>query len=414
MSQITPSIPSVTSAFVGRQPIFEPSLSVLGYELLFRSGTDNANNAGQGDEVSSTLMNNSLSVIGLDTLTAGKKAFFNITRQLLVSGDYSILPNEVSVIELLETVKPDAEVIRACEGLKSAGYTLALDDMVSVDGFEPLLELADIAKVDFIGTAADQRESLTRRLQGYGVRLLAEKVESLEEFSQAKDLGYHYFQGYFFCRPQIIQGQDITGVHTNYLRLLAQVSRPDVDFDELERIVKSDVSLSSKLLRYLNSAKFGVRHKIDSIKQALVLLGLQPLKKWVSLITMSYIGKDKPDELMIDSLVRGRFCEQMADAVGLKGRQFDLFMMGLLSLLDVLMSRPIEELLAEMPLAEDVKATLTGQATPLSGIYGMAIGCERVDRETTYALAQQLGIDDHRVDSTYRESLLWADQLLAA
>ncbi len=401
-------------AFVGRQPIFNPQQVVFGYELLFRSGSFNANNAGQGDHVTTTVMNNSLSVIGLGTLTGGKKAFVNMTRGLLLNGEYSVLPKETVVIELLEDISPDREVIEACKQVKSAGYTLALDDLVSSEGYEPLLDLADIVKVDFMGTDYAKREQLAQQLSGRRVHLLAEKVETHDEFAQALRHGYEFFQGYFFSKPQVIAARDIPGMNQNYLQMLVEVNRPDIDFDRLEMLIKTDVSLSSKLLRYLNSASMGVRNKITSVKQALVMLGIQPLKRWATLTFMSNIGKDKPDELMVASLVRARFCESIAKEAGLAERHFDMFMMGMLSILDALMGRPIEELLAPMPLAGDVKATLAGQPTGISHIFSLAVACERVDRPLVLELAGQAGVDIQNVDDFYRDSIVWADGVMAA
>lgn len=410
----SPSDPNYQMAFVGRQPIFDTKKEVVAYELLFRSGSANANMAGQGDEVTTTVMNNSLSLIGLDTLTGGKKAFVNMTRGLLLSGDYCVLPSESTVIELLENVRPDPEVIAACRKLKSAGYTLALDDLTSTEGYEPLLELADIIKVDFMGVDPSERGMLAQSLSAYDAMLLAEKVETHEEFEEAVQQGYGMLQGYFLSKPQIIAAKDVPGMKHVQIQLLIEVNRPGIDFDKLEDLVKTDVSLSSKLLRYLNSASFGVRNKISSVKQALVMLGIQPVKKWATLVCMSNISQDKPDELMITSLVRARFCENLAEDAGLKNRQFDAFMMGMLSILDVLMGRPIDELLEPMPLANDVKATLTGEQTALTDLYQLAVSCEQVDGTHVTEFADRAHLDICRVYETYRESLVWADQVQAA
>lgn len=397
------------SAFVGRHPIFDPNQQVVGYELLFRADTTNANSMGQGDEVSSILMNNSLNVLGLNTLTGGKTAFVNITRQLLLNGDYAVLPKERVVIELLENVTPDADVVRACKVLKDEGYILALDDFVSVQGYEGVLDLADIVKIDFLGTTADQRRSLLKQLEGYKCQVLAEKVETKDEFAEALGLGCTMVQGYYFCRPEIIEGKKMSGIHQNYLRLLAEVNRPNVDLDKLEEIIKSDVSLASKLLLYLNSASIGVRHKITSIKQAMVMLGAKPLAQWVSLVAITHIGSGKPDEVMVTSLKRARFCETIADHVDLNHRRFDLFMLGMLSMLDVLLNRPIEELLAPMPLSLDVKETLSGGTTALGKVLDLTIGCERNDCSLVIDLSSQLGLSGEHTEQIYRDAIFWAD-----
>lgn len=398
------------AAFVGRHPIFNREQQVVAYELLFRSGETNKNLAGQGDEVSFAVLHNSLSVFGLDALTSGKMAYVNFTRQLLLNADYTVLPKENTVIELLENIKPDAEVIDACKQLKKYGYRLAIDDVVSVEHVEPFLGLVDIVKVDFMGTTTADREALRERLDGYKLDMLAEKVETRAQYKEALAQGYAMLQGYFFCQPEIIEGQDIPGVKQNYLRLLAEVNQPDIDFDKFEQIIKSDVSLTSKLLKYLNSASFGVRHKISSIKQAMVLLGAKPLQKWVSLVTMSQLGIDQPDELMITSLTRAKFCESVAGNIDMESRQFDLFMTGLMSMLDVMLGRPISELLDGMSLSNDVKETLMGRPTLLSNIYELAVSLERQDHAKIESLVKRIEIDLRLVNEAYRQSIFWADQ----
>jgi len=398
------------STFVGRHPIFDSNQQVVGYELLFRADTTNANLMGQGDEISSMLINNSLNVLGLNMLTGGKTAFVNITRKLLLDGDYGVLPKERVVIELLENVTDDPDVVRACKALKDDGYQLALDDLVSAEGYEELLDLADIVKVDFIDTTADQRGLLFRQLARHQVEILAEKVETKQEYDEALRLGCTMVQGYYFCRPEIIEGKELSGLHQNYLRLLAEVNRSDIDLDKLEEIVKSDVSLASKLLLYLNSASLGVHHKITSIKQAMVMLGAKPLAQWVSLVAITHLGSDKPDEVMVTSLKRARFCETIADHIDLSLRRFDLFMLGMLSMLDVLLNRPIQELLTPLPLSVDVKETLSGGSTALSKVLDLTLGCERNDGPLVTDLSSQLGLGGQHTEQIYRDAIFWADE----
>ena len=240
--------------FVARQPIFDAEQNVFAYELLFRTGMEDFFNFDDSDQAASSVIVDSFLLFGLETLTGGQKAFINCTREMLVKGYMALLPKEQVVVEILETVEPDEEIIGACLRLKRAGYLLALDDFVYEDKYEPLLELADIIKVDFQATEAAGRKSLVERMAPRGVKLLAEKVESKQEFEQAVEMGYDYFQGYFFSRPQILSGQDVPGYKLNYLRVLQAVNRPEVNLREIENVIKQDVSLTYKLLRYLNSA----------------------------------------------------------------------------------------------------------------------------------------------------------------
>jgi EAL and modified HD-GYP domain-containing signal transduction protein len=400
--------------FVARQPIFDRKRNVVAYELLFRSGTDNFFDFHDGDMAASRVIDESLLGFGLDKLTAGRRAFVNFTRRVLVKQLYTLLPSRYVVIELLETVEPDQEVIQACIDLKDQGYTLALDDFVFHPKFRPLIELADIIKVDFLLSDKAERQKLPGLLRGSGVELLAEKVETHEDLTEALDFGYKYFQGFFFCKPEIVQKKGIPGFKLNYLRFIQEVNRPDMDFDRLELIIKQEMSLSVKLLRYLNSAWFGWRHEVDSIRHAVRLLGERQIKKWASLVAMTGMGDDKPTELVVTSLIRARFCELLAPHVGLKHRDLELFLMGMLSLIDALMDRPLEDALAGISISADVKAALLGEDSPLSPVYQIVQAYERVDWDRLFSLASSLEIDGGTIAEMYADSVEWADEAFRA
>ena len=266
-------------SFIARQPIFDAGFEVFGYELLFRSGPENCFLHSDGDAASSKVFSDSLCVHGLETLTAGRKAFVNVTRRVLINELYTILPPECTVLEVLETISPDEEVIRACRTARENGYLLALDDFVFEPRYEPFLSEVDIVKVDWVTATPEQRRVITARAEVDGFALLAEKVESYGEVHEAARLGYRYFQGFFFCMPEMITTRDIPAVKLNHLRLLDQINRPTVDVDELEGIIHCDAGLSYKLLRYLNSVGFGLRHRVNSIKHAITLLGEKAVRK---------------------------------------------------------------------------------------------------------------------------------------
>jgi len=395
--------------FVARQPIFDCDQKVVAYELLFRSGMENYFNHDDADEASSRVIDGGLLGFGLDKLTAGKQAYFNLTKRVLVDEAYSLLPPECAVIELLETVEPDESVLAACKSLKEQGFILALDDFVFDEKFEPLLKLADIVKVDFRLTGPKERRQLRKVLDQFDVRLLAEKVETKKEFAEAKKLGFVYFQGYFFSKPEIVTNKEIPGFKLNYLRFVKEVNRPELDFDSLEEIIQQELSLSVKLLRYLNSAWFGWKYEVDSIKQAIRLLGERQMKQWASLVALTGLGDDKPAELVVLSLIRAKFCEQLGATAGLKERELELFLMGLLSLLDALVDKPLEEALAEVSISDDIRMALLGKESALSAIYSIAKAYERGDWEFTASLAGLLGVDDGTLAQLYGESVEWAD-----
>jgi len=318
-------ITTTSGVFVARQPILDANERIFAYELLYRSCEANEFRGDNGDNASIQFFDNALNTIGLKTLIQDKRAFVNLSRGCLLKELYNLLPAERVVLELLENVEPDDEVIRACKRAKAAGYQLALDDFKYHHGYDPLLEIADYVKVDFLDTNPWERQTLGELFRPRKLRLLAEKVETREQYDEARELGYSLFQGYFFARPEMKRGMEIRGYKQNYLNLLQQVNQADFDFREVELTIKQDVALSCKLLTYLNSPAIGVRHKISTIRKALHLLGQEALRKWVSLCAMTFLCEDKPAELMVMCLFRGRFCEMVARDIGLQGRTLDLF-----------------------------------------------------------------------------------------
>lgn len=400
--------------FVARQPIFNRQQKVYGYELLYRLGMDNFYNnpAGDGDRATSEVIANSFLLIGLDALTGGKRAFINFTENLLKNEVATILPKEVVAIEILENIEVDDKVVNACIKLKKLGYPLVLDDFVLDERFKPLVGLADIIKIDFMECDIREKMDVIRRFGSAGVQLLAEKVETTEMFKEAFEMGYSYFQGYFFSRPIILTGQDIPGYKINYLQALEEVNRPEMDFDRLEGIIKRDVSLSYKLLKYINSAAFGFRSKIDSIKHALVLLGIQEIKNWVSLIILRGMGEDKPDEITTSSILRAKFGELIAPKVGLQERSSDLFLMGMFSMIDALISRPMTDILDELPIAEDIKRALLGKECRYLDLYELILAYEKGNWEEFSALATRIKLDEAEVPKIYLQSLAWANQVM--
>ncbi len=396
------------AAFIARQPIFNDRDAVCAYELLFRSGEANAYG---GDLASFQTINNALHLTPLNVLTNGQRGFVNFTRSLLLSEAYTLLPRDKTVVELLETVKPDKTVIEACRRLKQAGYMLALDDFIFEPGFEPLVRLADIVKVDFLATRGEAREAVAQRCREAGTELLAEKVETGADQRDARRLGYQYLQGYFYCQPQIIASRDLRAAKSICLQFLEQVNRFEIDFDELERVIKRDTSFSYKLLRYVSSAAMGVGQRVNSIRQALVLLGEEQLRRWGSLVALTGLGEDKPAELLVSCLVRAAFCERIAGPAGFADQREEFFLMGLLSGLNAVMDRPMLEVIDGVPLGDDVKAALLGQRNAIRPVYQLARACERGDWDRVEKLTAELGLPADRTASAHREALLWADQM---
>lgn len=397
--------------FIARQPIFTQQQQVYAYELLYRSGTvNNSCTAVDLNQAAGRVIADTGLLLGTRNLTDGKKAFINVTREVLVNGLIELLPKELTVVELLETIEPDDEVIAACRRLRGAGYMLALDDFVYEPRFEPLVELADIIKVDFLSTGREGRRELAERTLPQGIRLLAEKVETHEDFREAVDLGYTWFQGYFFCKPVILSRKDVPGNKLQYLRILQEIQRPEINMEQVERIIRRDVALTFKLLRYLNSPAFSFRNEIETIRQALILLGERQIRKWASLVILTSLGRDKPEELVLQALIRARFCETIGPLIGLGNRAEDLFLTGMLSLIDAILDRPLEELLKDLPLNAGIRDALAGHENKLHEVCSLTVAYERGDWEKLARLTARLGLNSPDILALYLSAVEWATQ----
>jgi c-di-GMP-related signal transduction protein len=397
--------------YVARQPIFNINQEVFAYELMYRSGAKKFYSSLNGDQASSEVITNSFLLIGLETLTRGKKAFINFTKNLLENDVATLLPNECIVVEILQDIEPDEKTLNACKKLKELGYLLALDNFSYNKKFLPLVDLVDIIKIDFLNTDEKERQAVVQRLSSQQVSFLAEKVETREDFNRAMQMGYSYFQGYFFSKPLILTGKDIPSFKLIYLKILQEINKQELDFNKLEEYIKMDVSLSYKLLKFINSLSFGFRSEIRSIKQALVLLGQKELSKWLSLIALRGIGDNKPDELIITAICRGRFCELIAPRVGLKNRSSDLFLMGMFSLIDAFLDRPMSEILTELPISEDIKYALLGGNSRFRDVFELIISYESGDWEQLSFKAAKLDLEEIEIKECYLSSLDMSNQI---
>ncbi len=399
---------------MARQPILDRRQGIYGYELLFRSGLDTTLHAANQDQASFEMLHTSLLGFGLDTLLGDKLGFVNASREVLLQEFYLVLPRERTIIELVENVQPTPEVIEACHGLKRAGYRLALDDFVRRPEMAPLAELADVIKVDFPRTGEAERRAIVREFGPRRAQLVAEKVETREQFAAAMGEGFTHFQGYFFCEPEILSASDVPAFKRNCVRFMAELHRPDLDFDKLEAIIKQEVALAVKLLRYLNSAGFGWRHEITSIKHALRVLGERATRKWCSLMALTVLGEDQPAQMVITSLVRAQFAEQVGREAGLGSRDVDLFLIGMLSTLDGLLGRPMDEALTHIPVSSEIRDTLLGRRTSLSAVWALVLCYERAEWDRLKGIADAADVSVGRLPSLYRNSVQWVDRIFRA
>ena len=396
--------------FLARQPILNRQRDVFAYELLFRSGIQNSCE-GINLELASTSVLDTSFMIGLDKLGEGRRMFINCPREFLLRDYISLFPRDLVVVEILETIEPDEEVVAVCRRLKQQGYLLALDDFVDTPAWAPLVALADFIKVDFRITPREEQRALAARYQARDIRLLAEKVETPEEFSEGMAMGYSLFQGYFFCRPEMMRHGEIPASKLAYLELLRAATASEFDMPALASKIKHETSLTYKLLRYLNSAAFGLRAEIRSIPHALSLLGERELRKWIAVVSVGVMADGKPDELMTVPLVRGRFCELLAPLAGMAGHANDLFLLGLLSVMDAILDQPLAVILAELPVRREIKEALLARSGLYRDMLDMATAHEGADWEAISALAPRLGIKEDQIPGIYVSAVDWASAL---
>jgi EAL and modified HD-GYP domain-containing signal transduction protein len=404
-----PPVDPTPNRFIARQPIFDRSEQVYGYELFFRSGPENRYTADDNDAAIRDVADNFLNAGR--TLTAGRKAFINCTRQFLVNEYATLLPKEEAVLEILETIEPDAQVLAACRKLKGLGYVIALDDFVYAEKFRPFVGLANIIKVDFQLTAPRDRQQAVAKFAPLGIRMLAEKVETRAEFAEAHSSGYGYFQGYFFCQPQIVATRQIPAFKAHYLHLLQAINKPELDRNEITALIDREVSLCHKLLRFINSSLFGFRSEIKSTKHVLALLGDQEVKKWASVAAVLAIAGTKPHELVLTSLARGRFCELLTTTRGTHREGESAFLLGVLSLLDAMLGRPISEIVSEIALPDVVRAALLGKPNYHAKILELVKTFEAGKWGGVSELALALRLEEWRLPPLYLESVDWAQKV---
>jgi c-di-GMP-related signal transduction protein len=394
--------------FVARQPILTADEKVFGYELLFRDGVEDFFRSTDPNAASRSTLNTSM-LLGLDVLCDGRRAFVNCTAEILLKDYITLLPSGQTVVEVLETVTADHLVVAACRRLKEAGYMIALDDFAMNDPREALTDLADIIKVDLKATSAADAAAMVKKYGPWRCRMLAEKVETREEFIATKQAGFLYFQGYFFRKPEILTAHEIPANRLNYLRMLKAVSQPELDVREIENLVKSEASLCYRLLRYLNSAAFGFGAEIRSVKHALAILGEREVRRWIRLVATLGAGQGKTSDVVLAALVRARFCELLSPKI--QHGDSDLFLMGMLSLMDTILEIPMRQVLDSLPIDLESKTLLLGEASRLRPFYQLMLAQESGEWSAVKELTSQLQLSETDVAESHWQAMQWARQV---
>lgn len=405
---LAPETGARTSALVARQPILDRQRRLHGYELLYRCA-EPGGGIGDGERATASVLTTSFLDIGSDQLLGRYPAFINATREFLLARSALALPADSLVIEILEDVHVDEALVRAVRELRDAGYRIALDDFVYRPAWEPLLALAQVVKIDVLAMDVDGVREQLRHIARYDVQLLAEKVETAEQFRQLLELGFHLFQGYFFAKPAVVTGARVPASRLALLRLVATVQDPAAEIDAVAALVSQDPSVSFRLMRFINSAAVALPMPVTSIQRAVVYVGQQSLRRWVTLIALSSMD-DKPTALTRLALARARMCERLLAESG-RGDADEAFTVGLFSTLDAFMDQPLADVLATLPLSGGVRAALLDGEGPA----GEALACvgayERGEWPRAVALAG--GIAPGRLGDLYCDAAAWADTVVA-
>ncbi|MDY6941485.1 MAG: HDOD domain-containing protein [Pseudomonadota bacterium] len=396
----------MSQAYLARQPIFDSQLNVLYYELLYRHMVADTAVIDDDDEATAELLNTAMVEIGLENLTNNRQAFINLSRNYILGKWPVPLDAKRIGLEIAYDMTFDKELLDAVRGLKSKGFTITLDGFEYSPSLDAILKLVDIVKLDVQQLGREGTVAQYRILRRLPLKVAAKKVESKRDFRLFRELGFDYFQGFFFAHPTVVAARKLAPNQINTMQLLAKVQDPGVSVDELEEIISHDVALSVKLLKYINSAFFGLPREFESIRQAIVYLGLKPLKTWVSLIIMSGV-EDQPVELMRLSLVRAKMCETLAGTMGDAEPQ-KYFLAGLFSALDTLLGVPMLKILESLPLSEGVQKALLNREGPIGHVLQCVVDHERGGWDgDTYE-----EIDPESVTRSYTAAVGWADDAL--
>lgn len=399
--------------FVARQPIFDRSNTVIAYELLYRNGYENYYNNTDGNNATLNVINNSFYTFGIKNITNDKRAFINFTEDLIKKEIATILPSSSMVIEILEDIEPTDEVIFACKKLKEKGFTLALDDFIFHKKYLNLIELADIIKIDFRLTKDEDRKKVLELSSiNNKIKFLAEKVENAEDYLTALKLGYTYFQGYYFSKPVTLSRKCIPVNKHIAWKIIKILNKEDFTYNELETLMMQDLGISYKILKLINSSLYYLKNKVSSIRSALTYIGKQELAKWLYIILLNDLKGNTQNELLKVSLLRAKLCELICGMSIYKTKKFSAYMTGLFSMADAILDCPIEVIINDLCMVDEIKDGLLEEKTPLNSILKLVICYEKGQWDDVIYYADKIKIDPNKISKVYLESLKWADNIL--
>ncbi|MGM0379621.1 MAG: EAL and HDOD domain-containing protein [Bacillota bacterium] len=401
------------SKIIARQPILDKKNNTISYELLFRSiESPNKANFSDGNAATMSVIKSTLIDFGIKKISNNKKVFINFTKELILSDAISMLKKDSVVIELLENILDSEEVIRKIMDYKSKGYKFAIDDFVNFKKRKQILKLVDIVKIDFNELNFNEINELVDELSSYNKILLAEKVETNKQFEFAKDIGFSMFQGYYFLKPEILKSESLKSIPVAYTKLIQEINKEEIDFDNIVNIIKQDTSLTYSFLKIVNSVAYYSRRKISSVKDAFIRLGLKESKKIIYIHFLKIImPEEAPSALIKKSLIRGRMAENLANSFNLKSEKEKLFLLGLFSLISVILKKDMEKLLENIPLENDIKEGLLGKKNHLTQVLDLIISNENNKMKIVEKILKDNNIPIDNFSDIYFETLQWADEL---
>ncbi|MDC5822665.1 HDOD domain-containing protein [Vibrio europaeus] len=401
----------MTYSYIARQPILNRDKQTVGYELLFRDGPQNTFPEIDPEHATSRLLSDHFLSTHYETL-GDKLGFVNFPYQSLLNKVPTLFPADNLVVEILEDCPPTKELLDVVKEMSAAGYKIALDDFIPSKEWRAFLPYISIIKFDIRQVPIEKARNFILRLVGTNIKFLAEKVETYQEFEQSKQAGFEYFQGYFFSKPEMITRKSLEPSFMTVIQLLTEISKQDMDYESIESLISKDVTLSYKLLTFVNSSSI-VQTKIQSFKQALVYLGEDKLRKFISLVSLASSQESKPDYLYGLSIQRARYCELLASRLGAKLESGQAFLTGMFSLLDSLLDRPLEQIVEEISVDESIKLAITKNEGILGEILMLTKAYEQAQWEEVRRHCDSIGVDEIVLSECYDSSVKWTADLLS-
>jgi len=391
--------------FVGRMPIYTPSLEIFGYELLYRVDENTSALMRDGEKATSQVFFNTFIEIGIGNIVEDKLAFLNVDRSYITGKLPLPFPKEQIVLEISQRLELDEEIIEAMAKLRNERYWISLDDRPGQIFGERIVNSANILKINVNETPIAELRKRVKIYRNFNARLLANHVQTQEEFETCKEIGFDYYQGYFLSKPKVVAGRRLPANRFSLLKLLACLLDPDVSMSKLEEIIRQDVSISYRLLRMVNSAFYALDTKVDSIRHALVILGLKQIRGWLTILAMSEVN-DKSTTLMTTALIRGKMCELLAVISGY-AQEDRFFTVGLLSILDAIMDLPMAKVLEKLPLTDDLNQAILNHKGPMGSVLACVLAYETGDWEKV----DIINIKPSTLREAYLSAIAWTSEV---